>query len=268
MKRILLTSVDYGLAFGVDRALRGLVAEGRLSAVGCLVVSDLWSREYLPLRDCVDAAPHRTRVGVTLTLTRPHAPLSVKGRSRFGEALPGRGWWRRRDALRLVPRDVLVDEVEAQLTCFEEYYQRPPDFLHVADELLALPRIAHVVLRTASLRRHRPLIVTPRLHADGGVEARFARRFRRFAERYTLRVLPRGPAFPDVACAEAQQTHLRRGLAGVEDLAVVTCRPGTVDDRLRRLEPLARQDVREAQLAFLSGEAFPLLLVETDTFLF
>ena len=78
MKRILLTSADYGLAFGVDRALRELISAGALSAVGCLVVSDLWSREYLPLRDTVDNVRHQTLVGLTLALTRPFAPLSVR----------------------------------------------------------------------------------------------------------------------------------------------------------------------------------------------
>ena len=34
MKRITLGALDYGLAFGVDRALRDLVEQGRLSALG------------------------------------------------------------------------------------------------------------------------------------------------------------------------------------------------------------------------------------------
>ena len=87
MKRILLTSPDYGLAFGVDRALRELISAGALSAVGCLVVSDLWSREYLPLRDTVDSVRHRTLVGLTLTLTHPFAPLSMRARSQFARLL-------------------------------------------------------------------------------------------------------------------------------------------------------------------------------------
>lgn len=82
MKRIQLTSPEYGLTFGIDRALRQLAQDGLLSAIGCVVVSDLWSREYLPLRDTVDAVRHHTRVGLTLTLTgRARPPVRARARA-------------------------------------------------------------------------------------------------------------------------------------------------------------------------------------------
>lgn len=262
MKRILLTSADYGLAFGVDRALRELISAGALSAVGCLVVSDLWSREYLPLRDTVDSVRHRTLVGLTLTLTAPYAPLSVRGRGQFGNAFPKARWWRFRGALRLLPDETIVDEVEAQFACFEEFYQRPADFLHVGEDLLAVPALARVVLKQAGQRRWPPRIVMPPL------EPRAARRFARLAGEHGVRVLERGPAFPETVEEEAHVRHVRRGLDGLSDRTVVFCQPAEVDDRLRRAEPRARLDMRSAQYAFLRGSTFPLLLMEKGIFLY
>ncbi|WP_029058580.1 ChbG/HpnK family deacetylase [Stappia stellulata] len=268
MKRILMTSADYGLAFGIDRTLRDLIVEGRLSAVGCLVASDLWTREYLPLRDAVDAARHRTLVGLTLALTRPHAPVSVRGRTRFGDAFPSPRWWRWRDPLRLLPAEDLAEEVDAQLICFEEYYQRPPDFLHVADDLLALPRVARTVIKTVALRKHAPALVSPAWPGEGARARRVARGFARQAARARLRVMQRGPAFPPLATLEAQETHLRNGFNGLDDRTMVFCHLGEADDRLRRLEPRADLSVREVQTGFFKSPVFPLLLVEKDIFLY
>jgi predicted glycoside hydrolase/deacetylase ChbG (UPF0249 family) len=268
MKRILLTSPDYGLTFGIDRALRGLIEGGLLSAVGCLVVSDLWSREYLPLRDAVDSVRHRTRVGLTLALTGPHAPLSVKARETFGDRFPRASWWRWRDRLRLVPSDVLADEVDAQFTCFEEFYQRPADFLHVADDLLACPRIARVVLQQVGLRRMRPTVVSPVAVRPGAAPSRAARVLERIARDAGLRAMTRGPDFPAVATRADLERHVWRGLNGQTDGAVVFCQPGEIDDRLRRSEPRPLQEVRQSQLDFFRSPAFSLLIVEKDIFLY
>lgn len=268
MKRILLTSPDYGLTFGIDRALRELIEGGLLSAVGCLVVSDLWSREYLPLRDAVDGVRHHTRVGLTLALAAPHTPLSLRGRETFGERLPRAGWWRWRDRLRLVPDEVLADEVDAQLACFEEFYQRPAAFLHASEDLLALPRVAAVVLARAALRRVRPAVVSPFADVPGRRPSHAARRFARMVREAGLHVLPRAPALPDTAQRTPLEQHVWRGLNGQADGAVVLCRPGEIDDRLRRSEPRGLQEVRQAQLDFLRSPAFNLLIVEKDIFLY
>jgi hypothetical protein len=267
MKRIQLTSPEYGLTFGIDRALRQLAQDGLLSAIGCVVVSDLWSREYLPLRDTVDAVRHHTRIGLTLTLTGAHAPLSVRARELFGEQLPRPRWWRWRDWLRLVPDEVLAEEVDAQFTCFEEFYQRPAEFLHVGDDLLACPRIARVVLKQTGLRRVRPAIVSPFAERPPVRPGRAEKRLVRVARENGLKVLPRAPSFPETGGREALEQHVWRGLNGQEDGSVVLCHPGEVDDRLRRSEPRAAQEVRETQLDFLKSQAFSLLIVEKDIFL-
>jgi phage baseplate assembly protein W len=157
---------------------------------------------------------------------------------------------------------MLAEEVEAQITCFEEFYQRPADFLHVADELLAVPAVARVVLKQVTLRRWPPRIVMPQL------TPRAAARFARTARDAGLKVLERGPDFPDAIDEAPHVQHLRRGLNGLADRTVVFCRPGEVDDRLRRVEPRARLDTRSAQFAFFKGDTFPLLLMEKDIFLY
>lgn len=262
MRRILLTAPDYGLAFGVDRAQRELVAAGLLSAVGCMVVSDLWTREYLPLRDTVDDARHETLVGLTVTLCGPHMPLSDAAQEQFGDTFPGPFWWRWRSALRLLPEEVLAAEVDAQFHRFEDYYQRPAEFVHVADDLMAVPRLARVVLRQASQRAVPPQVIAP----DKG--RRGLRAVRRAAEALDLDLRPRGPGFPFPAGEADLRAHVWRGLNGVPDGAAVMCQPGEADDRLRRSEPPVAQEARAELFGFLKSEEFSLLLVEKDIFLY
>ena len=75
-------------------------------------------------------------------------------------------------------------------------------------------------------------------------------------------------AFPTSPGRKALEQHVWRGLNGQEDGAVVLCQPGEVDDRLRRSEPRAAQEARQAQLDFLRSQAFSLLIVEKDIFLY
>ena len=83
MKRITLGALDYAVAFGVVRTLRSLLLEGRLSAVGCLVASELWSREFKPMQDVAQKVGNRALIGVTLAFSgdrvHPHDDQKERG---------------------------------------------------------------------------------------------------------------------------------------------------------------------------------------------
>lgn len=262
MKRITLTSVEYGLSFGVDRAIRELAVAGHLTAIGCLTVSDLWSREYLPLRDELDGAGHKTLVGVTVSLTNGWDPVSMEALRYFDKGFPRARWYAWRSRLRLLPDETLFAEISAQIGRFEEYYQRSPDFIFVQDGLLRLSRFAGIVMDVLEARKLRPAVVSP------FVEDRPALRFRKKLEKRGLKMLPRGRDLPFPAGPEELGHHVWSGFNGLSDQAVVLCTPAIADDRLRRMEPPAKIRSREVQKGFLESDRFNVLLIEKDIYLF
>ena len=76
-RRIWLCADDYGLADGVNRAIRDLIPSGRLNATSVMVVGSAIGRsEVAALQDAVASSP-RCAVGLHATLTAPFRPLTM-----------------------------------------------------------------------------------------------------------------------------------------------------------------------------------------------
>ena len=104
MKRITLGALDYGLAFGVDRALRELVERGRLSALGAMVATELWPREFRPLQETAEKVGKRALFGVTLAFSGDRvSPVSARMQEIYGDRMFTREQLQRRALLRLLP---------------------------------------------------------------------------------------------------------------------------------------------------------------------
>ncbi|WP_439529916.1 ChbG/HpnK family deacetylase [Pannonibacter sp.] len=265
MKRITLAAVDYGLAFGIDRALRDLLSKGRLSAVGCLVASDLWTREYKPLREVADEVGGHGLVGLTAVLSGPGLkPQSQRWLSTFGEAFKSPAWYARRSVTGLLPDEVIVAELEAQIVRFQDYWGAAPQFLTLRNGLIRHRPVARLLLAALENQSVAPLPLLVYPQADGWE----ARRFARFAARHGLDTLPCGPRLPDLEDEAALQAALRLHFDGLPDRAVVVCRPGEADDRLRRLERQTQVEQREVQRRVLASQTFFNTLAEKDIFLY
>lgn len=263
MKRIVLTATDYGLAFGIDRSIRELVAANRLSAVGCLVVSDLWSREFLPLRECVDRAGGRTAVGLSVVLSGDFEPVTAQARRIFNGKFPSTGFYARRGLFGLLPDEILIGEIQGQLDRFEEVYGARPDFVTLHDALDNRPGVAKLL--TSALSEQIALGVTVILREP----QRW--RNRRLARRITKLGGSSNPGGVTVSKTTDQEALHRVFWSGFDfkpDNTCVWCKPGTADDRLRRLETEDEIEVREAQLTYLKSHRFLLALTEKDLFLF
>ena len=264
MKRIVLTALDYGTAFGVDRAIRALLADNRLTAVGCVAASDRWPREYLPLRDQVETVARRTRVGLTLVLSRPLAPLSDPAREALGPRFPAPRYYALRAPLGLLPSLALKAEIVAQLERFQDYYGQPPAFVALADGLDRNAGIARLVVDVMAERyredwpdflfsqpeRLRSRLLARRIRKLGGDTNR---------EAVTL---------PLVEDPKALHRFFWRGLEGRRDGTTVWCAPGQADEHLRSLATTAEIACRETQFAYLDSPDFLLALTEKDIFLF
>ncbi|OAN52753.1 hypothetical protein A6A04_15765 [Paramagnetospirillum marisnigri] len=257
---VTLCADDYGIAPGVGRAIRALIASGRLQATGCMTASPHWSDEakrLLPLEG-------QAEFGVHLTLT-DHAPLTTMPHLAPHGKLPPVGAMVKRAVLGRLDRSEIAAELEAQLDAFESAMGRPPDFLDGHHHVHQLPVVRDVVMELWSRR----------LKARGG--------WVRSCWENPLRIAARGidPIRATIIAvlglglrrmlhrAGARHNHSFRGVydfSGKVSYAelfriftdhpspgtLVMCHPGEVDDELRACEWLT--DQREVEYRFLASE--------------
>lgn len=267
-RRIVLCADDYGIAPGVNAAIRELIAAGRLNAASAMVVApslDAGAAESLLAAVGGRSGEMPAAIGLHLTLTAPFAPLSEGYRPLHAGAFFGLGGTFLRALARQLDAASLEAEIDAQFRRFAVLFGRPPDFVDGHQHVHLLPQIREAVIAAAA--RHAPAawlrqcgVPAGRLPADakGAVVDALSRRFRRLA---AARALATNPAFagtyafrPDADFA----VLFPRFLAGLPDGAVVMCHPGHVDAELARLDPVTHLRARE--FAYLAGDTFPLVL--------
>lgn len=269
MTRLILCADDYGLAPGVSRAIRRLLAAGRLSATSCMTLSPHWPAAAAALR------PHgeHADIGLHFTLT-DHAPLGPMPRLAPAGRLPGVGSLLARACARRLDRHEIGAELERQVDAFEAAMGRPPDFLDGHQHVQQFPVVREAVIDV--WRR--------RLAASGA--------WLRVCDEPVGAILGRGIAVPKALVLACLGRGLRRQaaqagiplndrFAGVHDFSgqlaygelfrrfvervpgdagrlVVMCHPGEVDDELRARDPVT--GAREDELRFFESAAFPELL--------
>lgn len=264
MKRITLGALDYGVAFGVDRTLRSLLLQGRLSAVGCLVASELWSREYKPMQEVAQKIGKRGLIGITLAFSgdRVH-PVSERMHAIYHDEMPSRGMMERRAMLRLLPDEVLAAEADAQLARFTGLMNLEPDFVAVREGLLDRTVVARLVFEAIERANFKtsPKILSP---LESGLQAG---RLARIAAKKGLVLLPKGPSLPATSDREELHKKLRHHFDGLADETFIHCIPGQADDRLRREEPLEKIAIRECQKDVLGSDRFFHTLEDANVFL-
>lgn len=265
MKRITLAAVDYGFAFGTDRAIRELLAQGRLSAVGCLAFSELWRREYAPLREVVDGGAGHALVGLTLTLTGAFGmPMSPRWQQELGPSFRSPGWFGRRAGFGLLPDEIILEEMTAQIRSFMAHFGAEPQFITLSDGLMRHRALVRLLARSVEAEglATRPLLIYPQ------GEGRALRRFSRFALKLGFPLLASGPMLPDPPTEAELQEALRHHFDGLPEMAFVVARPAIIDDRLRRQLPKAELARRERHFAVLKSLKFFNTLAEKDIFLY
>ncbi|MCV0424944.1 MAG: ChbG/HpnK family deacetylase [Roseibium sp.] len=264
MKRITLGALDYGIAFGVDRALRDLAERGRLSALGAMVATDLWPREFRPLQELSDQVGRRVLFGINLAFSGDRiAPVSVRMQETYGDRMFSREKIQRRAFFRLLPDDVLLDEALAQLTRYSVLMKRQPDFVAVREGLLERSSMARIVFKAVKQADFDkpPLVISP---IRSGLQTL---RLARLARSYGLSVLPKADPLPEISDREELHRLLHNHFDGLSDRSFVAAIPGRPDDRLRRDEHRKKIAIRECQYEVLSSERFFQTLDKKDVFL-
>jgi predicted glycoside hydrolase/deacetylase ChbG (UPF0249 family) len=264
---ITLCADDYGLAPGVSRAIRDLIAAGRLQATGCMTGSPFWpaaAEELKPLAAQAD-------IGIHLTLT-DQTPLGPCPKLAPDGRFPSLGALLKQSLTGRLDRGEIAAELNRQYESFEAAFGRAPDFLDGHHHIHQLPVIGEVTL---DLWRHRmggkgwlrsctesrtAIVARGISPVRALVIAELGRRFRR---RLQVEGVPHNGSFRGVydfsgRIPFAQLFRRFTDRPGPRTLMMV--HPGFVDDALRAVDTLT--DQREAEYRFLAADECVLSLAE------
>jgi len=270
-RRIWLCADDYGLSPGINRAIRDLIARGRLNATSVMVVGPATGRDEIDaLKEAAAKSPH-CAIGLHATLTAPFHPLTMHFRPLDGGLfLPFRKLLRAGLSRRLDP-EIIRAEIAAQLAAFVEKFGHAPDFVDghqhvqlfplVADGFLAAVKAAAPDAWVRQGGRPQPLLQrlrTPKALLLDLLSAQF----RRSAARANIAFNPAFAGAYDFSRAPDFADLMQQFVEGLPEGGLIMCHPGFVDETLIALDPLT--DQREREHAYLAGEAFPRLLAANN----
>lgn len=267
-REIWLCADDYGMAPGVNAAIRDLVALGRINATSVMVVAPSFSRAEAEALAALDTGARRVSVGLHLTLTAPFRPISEGfGPQRRGAFLP-LGGTLVAGLLRRYRGESLRREIAGQIAAFMEAFGRPPDFVDGHRHVHVFPQVRDVVVDTvAALLPHawvRQCGRAPEAPRCGDRKAALLDRLSApLVRRAQAAGVSTNAAFAgtyDFASEPDYAALFRRFLEGLPQGGLIMCHPGHPDAALARIDPLTTQRRREYD--FLAGEAFPRMLAE------
>ncbi|HVZ51184.1 MAG TPA: ChbG/HpnK family deacetylase [Pseudolabrys sp.] len=265
-RRIWLCADDYGMAPGVNDAIRDLILQRRLNATSVMVAAPHLDADEVAALDALNSGETRAALGLHVTLTAPFKPMS-EGFSplRKGSFLPLNEMLRLATLRRLNP-EALTIEIATQLRSFIEAFGRLPDFVDGHQHVQLLPQVREAFLNvvaeiapTAWVRQCARLRSAWHMHNRKSLVIDIlSLGFRAQAERRGLSV---NPAFAGAYGFNAKANFARifpRFLKGLPDGGLIMCHPGFVDAELKGLDPVTT--LREHEFAFFSSDAFPRLL--------
>ena len=270
-RRIWLCADDYGLAEGVNRAIRDLISRGRLNATSVMVVGPAIGRNEVAELQAAAAASPRCAIGLHATLTAPFRPLSMHFRPVDGGLFLPFQTMLRSGLLRRLDPDMIEDELLVQLVAFKDLFGRAPDFVdghqhaqlfpQVRDAFLAAVKEAAPGAWVRQGGRLQPL--AKRLGAPKALVLDvLSAQFRKRAAAAGIRFNPAFAGAYDFTTSPDFGVLMRQFLEGLPEGGLVMCHPGFVDETLEGLDPLTTQ--REAEHAYLAGAQFPPLLAANN----
>jgi predicted glycoside hydrolase/deacetylase ChbG (UPF0249 family) len=247
-KRIQICADDYGFDAAVSFAILEGIDAGRLSATSCMVLSPVWPREAVALRERAGMADF----GLHLDVNEFAGP--APGRSLSG--------WIAAAYLGRIDADQARAWVSAQLDAFEAQMQAPPDYLDGHQHVHQLPvlRAAVVAELQARYGARCALRSTRSLSWRGGKAAVIAA-LGSAALRRLARGMPMNTDFAGVYdfSHEADFPGLLAGwLASLPDGGLLMTHPARAGGTETRADPIRPARVKERAF-WLSGEAGELL---------
>lgn len=265
-RRIWLCADDYGMAPGINAAIRKLIQRGRLNATSIMTAAHYVHGDEASDLALLNAGPKRALLGLHVTLTAPFKPLTERFAPLHGEAFPTNLQMLRLGMRRKLDRDALVREIGAQIDRYVEIFGRAPDYLDGHQHVHLFPVVRDAFLQVAKHKTPhawvrqcgRPRGAKPAHDVKGLFLDLLSVRMRSKARRLGVAF---NPAFNGAYQFGPKADFSRlfpRFLKGLPDGGLIMCHPGFVDAALKSLDSLT--DLREREYAYLDSDAFAAVL--------
>lgn len=267
LRHIWLCADDYGMAPGVNRAIRDLIRLKRINATSVMVVgpaidraeTDSLKKELADNPDCA--------LGLHATLTAPFHPLTMHFQPLDGGRFLSVGNALQAALLRRFDPEMVQAELLAQITAFKEFFGRAPDYVDGHQHVQLFPQIRDAFIAVvkdnapqAWVRQcGRALPIKQRLSNPKALLLDILSET--FRKRCSSAGVAYNPGFAgayDMVRGGDFAVAMTGFLHGLPDQGLVMCHPGFVDETLLSLDNII--DQREREFGFLSGDDFPRLL--------
>ena len=266
-KRIWVVADDYGIARGVNAAIRNLLAQGAINATSVMVVASGFDEREAAALVALRAASG-IAVGLHLTLTAPFRPLVADyAPTRAGSFLP-LGETFVAAAVGRLRADALEAEAAAQIAGFVVAFGHPPDYIDGHQHVHLFPRVADAALSAAKAGAPEAWIRQCGRAARSGPGAKalvfdlLSARFRKRAAAAGLRTNPGFAGSYDFGTRTDFAALFASFLQGLPDGGVIMCHPGLVDAELARNDTLTTP--REREYDFFKSGAYRELLAANN----
>ncbi|MEH2511937.1 putative glycoside hydrolase/deacetylase ChbG (UPF0249 family) [Nitrobacteraceae bacterium AZCC 1564] len=266
-RRIWLCADDYGMAPGVNRAIRELVKLKRINATSVMVVGPAIDRTEIDslkqeLADNPDCA-----LGLHATLTAPFHPLTMHFQPLDGGRFLSLGHTLQAALLRRFDPEMVQAELLAQITVFKEFFGRAPDYVDGHQHVQLFPQVRDAFI--AVVKDNAPQAWVRQCGRAQPISQRLSNPKALFldmlSDTFRKRCSSAGVAYNpgfagayDMVRGRDFALAMTGFLQGLPDRGLVMCHPGFVDETLLSLDDVT--DQREREFGFLSGDDFPRLL--------
>jgi predicted glycoside hydrolase/deacetylase ChbG (UPF0249 family) len=261
VKRVVVCADDYNIAPGASKAIRELIAQGRLNATSVMTIFPGLEEEAKALANT--PSPNPVQIGLHLTLSGGFAPLVSPPVATPDGKLPPftalfspLGWLK-------VNRKALALEIEAQIEAFARAFGRMPDYIDGHQHCHLAPPVRKTFVQTVArlapdawVRQCGPAKKFSLVTADN--KSRFigalSIAMERLAARANLKVNPSFSGAYDFDGKASFAELFPRFIGELTDGGVVMVHPAYVDDILRSRDTLV--DRREEERTLLASDQF------------
>jgi len=265
-RRIWLCADDYGMAPGINKAIRTLIAHGRLNATSVMIAAQYARDDQARELAVLNEPRKRALLGLHVTLSAPFQPVAQGFSPLRDGAFPSNIELLQLGLRRRLSQAVLHREIAAQIDAFVDIFGRAPDYLDGHQHVHLFPGVRDAFLNAvkekvprAWVRQcGRPHAARPLTDVKGHFLDLLSVGFRSKAHALAIAF---NPAFHGAYEFTPKADFARlfpRFLRGMPDNGLLMCHPGFVDAALKSLDSLT--DLREREFAFLDSAAFPGLL--------
>lgn len=261
MKRIVVCADDYNIAPGVSKAIRELIAKGRLNATSVMTIFPGLEDEAKALSNTPSPTP--VEIGLHLTLSGGFAPHVSPPMPTADGKLPHISALLSPLSRLKVSRKAVALEVEAQIGAFERAFGRLPDYIDGHQHVHLMPAIRKPFVETVArlapkawIRQCAPAQKRALITADNKTRVIGALSYAlaRLARRAGLAFNSSFSGAYDFSGREKFEDLFPRFLQELTDGGVVMVHPGFPDDILRARDILVER--RQEEYSLLVSETF------------